>query len=256
MYVQRGKSPPALFPRFPSFISFLFMEKRNVPKCVGLIIDGNRRWARAQDLPAFEGHRKGYEKLKDAVRWAKDAGVKNVIVYVFSSQNWNRAEEEISYLMKLIRRLLMEDAEEFKKEEVRLRIIGDRTRPSRDIMETARKLEEETRHFTACTLALAFSYGGREEITDAVNRIVAEKESFGGRAITEKDIAERLWTADIPDPDLIIRTSGEKRLSNFLPWQSVYSELFFVSKHWPAFTKEDFLGVLDEFAGRERRYGK
>jgi undecaprenyl diphosphate synthase len=232
------------------------MEEKKIPKCVGLIIDGNRRWAREHGLPTFEGHRKGYEKLKDAVKWAKEAGVKHMVVYTFSSQNWSRAEKEVSYLMNLIKRLLVEDAEEFKKEEVRLRVIGDKERPAKDIIDAAKKLEEETKHFTACTLALAFSYGGREEITNAVNRIVAEKEMFADRAITEQDIAEHLWTSGIPDPDLIIRTSGERRLSNFLPWQSVYSELFFVQKHWPAFTKEDFFEILDEFAGRERRYGK
>jgi undecaprenyl diphosphate synthase len=232
------------------------MEEKRIPECVGLIIDGNRRWAREQGLPAFEGHRKGYEKLKDAVKWAKETGVKHMVVYAFSSQNWSRAEEEISYLMKLIRRLLVEDAEEFKKEEVRLRVIGDKIRPAKDIMGAAQKLEEETKHFTACTLTLAFSYGGREEITHAVNHIIADQDEFSGRTVTEEDISKRLWTANMPDPDIIIRTSGEKRLSNFLPWQSVYSELFFVEKHWPAFTKEDFLSILDAFASRERRYGK
>jgi len=229
-------------------------EHSKTPACVGVIIDGNRRWAKQRGLPSLEGHRVGYKKIKDFLAWAREAGVKHVIAYVFSSENWNRSEEEVSYLMKLIKMVFEGDLKEFKKEGTRIRVIGDRIRPAKDILALIEKTEEETKHFTEFTLTLAFSYGGRDEITDAVNRVLKDGREPG--SITKEEFSSYLWTAGIPDPDIIIRTSGEMRLSNFLPWQSAYSELFFPNIFWPDFTKEDFLQILKEFAERNRRFGK
>lgn len=219
-------------------------------KSIGLIMDGNRRWARAQGLPTLEGHRRGYEKLKEVLEWAKEAGVTNIMVWGFSTENWNRSAEEVSYLMNILRTMISADAVELKKRGVRLKIIGQRERFAPDIqqaMADAERTAAEGEH----TFWLGLSYGGRAEILDTTNRLIA-----AGKSVTEEEFSNALWTAGMPDPDLIIRTGGDLRLSGFLPWQGVYSELFFLEKHWPDFEKEDFQKVLTEFRGRERRHGK
>lgn len=223
------------------------------PRCIGIIIDGNRRWARARGLPIFEGHRAGYEKVKEFLRWARDVGATHVIAYAFSSENWKRAPEEVSYLMKLLKHACIAEVEEFKKENARIRVIGDRARLSADVRNAIESAEETTKSCTGPTLVLAISYGGRDEVLHAVNSLIADTHAA---PVTAENFSQRLWTAGIPDPDLIIRTSGEKRLSNFLPWQSVYSELFFIDTLWPDFTKEEFLQILEDYQNRERRFGK
>lgn len=228
----------------------------HIPTCIGVVIDGNRRWAREQNLPPHEGHRQGAETFKEFVRWAHDMGVECVVAYTFSTENWKRSTEEIKHLMNLLRKFLKGNIAESVKEGIRLRIIGQRERFEKDLQELFTEAEEKTKEGTRGTLAFALSYGGRAEILEACARIVQEKKPEEVANMTEEEFGKFLWTADIPDPDLIIRTGGEQRLSNFLPWQSTYSEFFFTPTHWPAFTKEEFLSILDDFSHRERRRGR
>ncbi len=221
-------------------------------RCIGIILDGNRRWAKAKGLPTFEGHRRGYEKVKEVMEWAKEAGVSFVVAYAFSTENWNRTAEEVSYLMGLFKKTLTEMVEELKQKGYRVRCIGELSRFSPELQELMRSAEEKTRNCPGPTLVLALSYGGRKEILQAVERIARE----GKTGLSEDDFSSYLWTGDIPDPDLIIRTGGEKRLSGFLTWQSVYSELFFVDTYLPDFSKEEFQAILQEFSKRERRMGR
>lgn len=222
-----------------------------IPHSIGIIMDGNRRWAKGKGMPTLEGHRVGYEKLKDVLSWGKEFGVTNAIVYVFSTENWNRTKEEVSYLMDLFRHIIAEMIAESLKKDTRLIFLGQHDRLDDDIVAMMHDAEEKTRHCSSLTLGIALSYSGRSEIVDAIHRIPKDKID----TITEEEFSALLWTHDIPDPDLIIRTSGEERLSNFLPWQSAYSELFFVKTLWPDFTREEFKRILDEYAKRQRRFG-
>lgn len=230
-------------------------NNQNIPKSIGIIMDGNRRWAKEQGLMTFQGHKKGYEKMREVIKWAKEAGIGQIIFYCFSTENWNRAEEEVNYLMDLFRHALSGGLESLFRNEIRIKIIGDITRFSPDIQEMMKKAETDTAHFKT-TVALAMSYGGRPEILNAVKELSKNKNTDEIQKITEKDFSNYLYTQSLADPDIIIRTGGEMRLSGFLPWQGVYSELFFLKTHWPAFSKEEFLGVLAEFSARQRRYGK
>ncbi|MCW9054828.1 MAG: polyprenyl diphosphate synthase [Candidatus Pacebacteria bacterium] len=231
-------------------------NKKNIPKCIGIIMDGNRRWAKEQGLTSLEGHQRGYEKLKEVLGWAKDVGIENMITYAFSTENWNRSEEEVSYLLDLFRKMLTEELEELMKEDARIIFAGDISRFPEDIQTSIAEVHKKTKDKTPFTLVVALSYGGRAEILRAVNEIVMNADSGDKHVVTEEEFARHLWTKDVPDPDMIIRTGGEWRLSGFLPWQSVYSELFFPETYWPAFTKEEFDGLIAEFAQRERRRGK
>ena len=218
--------------------------------CVGIILDGNRRWAKEKGLLPLEGHRAGMENLTNAVRFIRKSGVTHLIVYAFSTENWNREPGEVSYLMDLFRESIKKQMKELGKEGVRVRFVGQRERFSTDLQQAMNDTEEETRQNSTFTLWVCLSYGGRAEIVAAASAAAKSGE------ITEDSLAKNLWTAAMPDPDIIIRTSGEKRLSNFLPWQSVYSELFFIDTKWPAFTEEEFDSILAEFTARERRHGK
>lgn len=220
-------------------------------------MDGNRRWAKSKKLPTYEGHSAGYEKLKDFARWAKEAGVKNIIAFAFSTENWERKKHEVDFLLMLFRKMVIEEAEELKKEKARIIFLGDLDKFPKDIAVAARKLEEETKKYAKNqTIGLAVSYGGRAEIISSIKKLVKEKGINAIGKIDEKMFSSFLFTKDIPDPDLIIRTSGEMRLSGFLPWQSVYSELFFTKTNWPALTKKEFQKILKEYVFRERRLGK
>ncbi|TSC68657.1 MAG: undecaprenyl diphosphate synthase [Parcubacteria group bacterium Gr01-1014_70] len=214
-------------------------------------MDGNRRWARAHGTVPLEGHRAGYGKLKEFLNWAREAGISTVILYAFSSENWNRSPEEVSYLMKLLQRACESELEHFKKENVRMRVIGERTRLPQGVREAIEHAEEETKNCTGETLVLAISYGGRGELVRAAQRMCGRTPE----EITEESFAAHLWTNGIPDPDLVIRTSGEQRLSNFLLWQAAYAELFFTKTLWPDFSKDEFFGMLRQFEERDRRYG-
>ena len=217
-------------------------------------MDGNRRWARENGLPAFEGHKKGYEKIKEVSAWAEGAGVTHLIFYMFSTENWNRTKEEVGYLMDLFRFVLREELKYCKKQNIKVIVIGKKESLPDDIQKDIIRAEKETEDSHGLNLVAVISYGGRSEIVSAIQAII--KEGTSGKEIGEEEIQNHLWTKNIPDPDIIIRTGGEKRLSNFLPWQSVYSELFFIDTYWPDFSKKDFEEILKEFASRERRHGR
>lgn len=227
------------------------MTDHKIPASIGIIIDGNRRWAKERGLPTFEGHRKGLSLIKEAVLWAKEAGVEHLIFYMFSTENWKRSEEEKDYLFSLFKNIIEADTKELSKEGVRIRCIGQINRFDKEFQEKMLEAEKVTEGNTACTVTLAFSYGGRAEITSAINTLLAS----GKKEVTEEEVSGAMWTSGIPDPDIIIRTGGEKRLSGFLPWQSTYAELFFIDEYWPAFSKETFSAILNEYGNRERRRG-
>lgn len=213
-----------------------------------MIMDGNRRWAKARGLPSVEGHKVGFEILKDVTLWSRDAGVKELTVYAFSTENWKRSEEEVRYLMELLEYALTKGLEPLTKEDVRIRLIGERERFPESFQRKMREIEGRTKDSTGITLVIALSYGGRAEILDAVRKMDGE--------VTEESLKAHMWSAGLMDPDLIIRTGGEKRLSNFLTWHAVYSELFFTDTLWPDLSKEEYLRILSDFEKRERRMGK
>jgi len=223
-----------------------------VPQCIGIILDGNRRWARERGLPTLEGHRKGLlETYKDTVRAVRDRGVGHLVVYMFSTENWNRSEDEVAYLMELFREAGKNELRELIKEGIRVRFVGQRERFAPDLQDLMTEIENESAVHEGFTAWICLSYGGRAEIVDA-----AQKAAAAGVMITEESLRAHMWSADMPDPDIIIRTSGEQRLSGFLTWQSVYSELFFIAPHWPDFNKDILDQILIEYAERERRHGK
>ena len=219
--------------------------------CIGIILDGNRRWAKEKGLPTLEGHRRGFELLKDAARWVRDRGIPPLAVFAFSTENWNRTEEEVSYLMDIFRDAIRDSAEELGKEGIRVRFIGERERFPDDIKKGIAQAEEETKGNTKMTLWICLSYGARAEIVAA-----AQAASAHDGLLTEELLRQHFWSADMPDPDIIIRTGGARRLSNFLLWQAAYSELFFVDPYWPDFSQKILDEVLDEYTERERRMGK
>lgn len=226
------------------------MKHKATPTCLGFIMDGNRRWAKEQNVPTLEGHRRGLEVFLDVVRWTRDAHISHAVFYAFSTENWKRTESEVAYLMTLFSELLTKMTEQLNEEGVRVRIVGRREDFSSELQIHMSQLEEKSSPYTGTTIWIALSYGGRAEIVSAVNAAI-EKRSI----VTEETFEQLLWTAHMPDPDMIIRTSGEERLSNFLTWKSAYSEFYFIGKHWPALTKNDFDDILAEYAKRERRHG-
>ena len=221
-------------------------------KHLGIIMDGNRRWAKARRLPSFEGHRAGYKKIEDILNWCRDAEIKILTLYTFSTENWQRSKKEVNFLMKLIYFAFTKDIKKLHKNNICVRIIGRKKGLPEKIQKAIKKTEELTKNNTAAILNLAINYGGRPELVDAFNKILKNPP----REITEDLISQNVYTAGLPDPDLIIRTSGEKRLSGFLMWQSAYSEFCFIEHHWPEFSKEDFNNILNNFANRQRRFGK
>lgn len=226
------------------------MQKEKI-NCLGFIMDGNRRWAKAQGLPTLEGHKRGHEVFSDFVRYIRDAGIPHAVFYAFSTENWRRSEEEVGYLMRLLEEAMCKVLEGVDEEKVRVRVIGRRADLPTRLQELIADVEEKSSQYNATTIWIALSYGGRAEIIEAVNQAVAV-----GKSVTEEVFGELLWTANMPDPDMIVRTSGEQRLSNFVTWKSVYSEFYFINKHWPALTKADFEDILEEYGKRERRKGK
>ena len=227
------------------------------PRHVAIIMDGNGRWATANGVSRSKGHRKGADAVRQAIEGAIERGVGYLTLYAFSTENWNRPAEEVSDLMGLLRMYLKKEVRTLSEEGVRLRVIGRRDRLSNDICKMIDAAEENTRHNTRLTLVIALNYGAREELTLAAQNI-AEAVKNGvlqPDEISEALIDQYLYTTDIPDPDLIIRTSGEQRLSNFLLWQAAYAEFLFLPDLWPDFTKQTFADAVAEFHGRERRYG-
>jgi undecaprenyl diphosphate synthase len=224
-----------------------------LPTHVGLILDGNRRWAKDQGLPALEGHRVGYGNLKEIAKYAVNKGVSYISAYIFSTENWNRSKEEVSYLLDLALWVATREVREVHKEGIRVRFLGGREGLSDKLLKAIQKAEELTKNNIRGTLALCFNYGGQQEIVDAAKKLIGTAQDAD--AITLEKFANALYTPDIPAIDLIIRTSGEQRLSNFMLWRAAYAELYFVKKHWPAFTVNDFDEALAEFASRQRRFG-
>jgi undecaprenyl diphosphate synthase len=231
-------------------------ETADCPRHVAIIMDGNGRWAQARGLPRTEGHRRGVEALRRTVRAASDLGLSHLTVYSFSTENWRRPPAEVSFLLGLFRRFLQKDLAELHAANVRVRMIGDRATTPPEIMTLVEQAETLTRANTALTLVVAFNYGSRDEIARAVSHLAQERLSNrSGEPITCADISAVLDTGDIPDPDLIIRTSGELRLSNFLMWQGAYAELVFTPVLWPDFDHLALADAIDQFRARDRRYG-
>ena len=220
------------------------------PDCIGLIMDGNRRWARERGLSPLEGHKAGYDKLKEVTDWCKEYDIHHLVVYAFSTENWVRSKEEVEHLLDLIRLLLQEVRERADPSEA-VHIIGDLSRFPHDIQQGIAELHSNHSPEATHHLWVAASYGGRAELTAAMNTLAKK----GPGPYSEEDVAQVLWATGMPDPDLILRTGGNHRLSNFLPWQSVYSELYFSDTHWPALSKEEFRGILERFKTEQRNFG-
>ncbi|CCM75556.1 isoprenyl transferase [Rhizobium mesoamericanum] len=228
-----------------------------VPEHVAIIMDGNGRWAKQRGLPRTMGHRKGVDAVRETVRAAGDAGIKYLTLFAFSSENWRRPETEVSDLLGLLKAFIRRDLAELHRQNVRVKVIGDRHSLKSDILDLLVDAEETTKSNTALTLVIAFNYGARDEIARAMASLARDVEAGRLRAqdISPALIDARLDTAGIPDPDLIIRTSGEERLSNFLLWQAAYSEFIFVPEYWPDFSRDIFYSALETFASRDRRFG-
>lgn len=225
----------------------------SVPRHVGYILDGNRRWAKKHGLPTYEGHLAGYNALKDVIEATAGAGVKYVSFYTFSTENWNRAEEEVRGLMKLIRRLFTSDLKQLIKDGYRLVVLGSRENLPSDISVMIDEAEEKSRGGTKATLAMCFNYGGQQEIIRAVQKAI--ESGIAPEELTNTNFVQFLDHPDVPPCDLIVRTSGEQRLSNFMLWRSAYSELLFLDKFWPEMTKADVSAILEEYKQRSRRFG-
>lgn len=222
-----------------------------------IILDGNRRWAKERGLKTFFGHKKGAENVEKIAKEANKRGMKNLYVYIFSTENWKRSDEEVTYLMKLFKSYFKGLKKNADKDNIRVRFIGTDEKLSSDIIEMKKEIEESTKENDGMGLNICFNYGGRNEILEMTKRI--SKKVLEGEIktsdINEEIISHNLYTNGIDDPDILIRTSGEQRLSNFLPWQLTYTELFFVDKAWPEFTIEDLEEIVSRFKKRNRRFG-
>jgi undecaprenyl diphosphate synthase len=229
----------------------------DMPRHVAIIMDGNGRWAAARGLPRVEGHRRGVEALRKTVRAASDLGISVLTIFSFSSENWARPQSEIRDLLSLLRRFIRNDLVDLHKSNVRVRIIGERDDLSADIRGLLEEAEDLTQHNDGLTLVVAFNYGARREIARAARRLAIEVANgrLAADAITPEVLGRHLDIPDLPDPDVIIRTSGEQRLSNFLLWQAAYSELVFVPVNWPDFDRTALESAIAEYRRRERRFG-
>ncbi len=233
------------------------MEQKNLPKHIAIIMDGNRRWARNKGLPVALGHKEGAKTLEKIVRYAKNIGIKYITVYAFSTENWKRSEEEVSTLMNLMMNYLESYSKRADSENIKVQILGNRQGLSDKMNDLIEKCMERTKDNTGITFNIALNYGGRDEILGAVKNIAEKIQNNEMKIedITEQTISDNLYTKGQPDPDLLIRTSGEIRLSNFLPWQLVYSEFVFVDKNWPDFSEKDLDEAIEEYQKRNRKFG-
>ena len=233
------------------------MEQENLPKHIAIIMDGNRRWARNKGLPVALGHKEGAKTLEKIVRYAKNIGIKYITVYAFSTENWKRSEEEVSTLMNLMMNYLESYSKRADSENIKVQILGNRQGLSDKMNDLIEKCMERTKDNTEITFNIALNYGGRDEILGAVKNIAEKIQNNEMKIedITEQTISDNLYTKGQPDPDLLIRTSGEIRLSNFLPWQLVYSEFVFVDKNWPDFSEKDLDEAIEEYQKRNRKFG-
>ena len=233
------------------------MENNNTPRHIAIIMDGNRRWAKKRKLPVKLGHKQGAETLKKIVRYANKIGLEYITVYAFSTENWKREEDEVNSLMTLLKNYLDDFAKEADTENIVIRILGDLTPLSEELKKSISSTIEKTKNNTGTIFNIALNYGGRDEIVHAVRKIAQDAKDgiIDIKDINEEIVAKNLYTRDIPDPDLLIRTSGEIRLSGFLPWQSVYSEFLFLDKLWPDFTPKDIDDAIEVYKQRNRKFG-
>lgn len=231
------------------------MSNIKTPFHLGIIVDGNRRWAKKKGLLSFDGHRKGLDNVQKIGDYCTKKGIKILTLYTFSTENWKRSKKEVSYLIKLLKESLnKKNIQKLHKKKIKLQIIGQKERLPEVLQKRIKEAEKLTKNNKERILNLAVSYGGRPEIIQAVKNIIKKK--IPANKITEELINKNLWTAGLPYPDLIIRTGGAKRLSNFLTWQSAYSEFYFTKKSWPEFTEKDLNKALLDYSHRERRFGK
>ena len=233
------------------------LDRERLPSHVAIVMDGNGRWARERGLPRTAGHEQGERALYDVVDGGLEIGLRHLTVYAFSTENWRRPPSEVRFLMQFNRRIIHSRRDELHERGVRIRFLGRRGRPlPRSVIREMEEAERMTRSNTRMTLTIALSYGGRTEVVDAVRRLLEDHDAgrLRGR-VTERSIAARLSDPELPEPDLMIRTSGEQRLSNFLLWQSAYSELWFTPVLWPDFTREHLYEAIRDFQQRERRFG-
>lgn len=230
------------------------MTKDNeLPKHIGFIVDGNRRWAREHGLPSYEGHLAGYEALKTIGLATLESGVEYMSAYAWSTENWRRSEDEAMRIMKLTMQVLKRDLKVFNEKNVRLKVLGSREGLSSKLVSAIESAEESTKNNTGGTFALCFNYGGQQEIVDAVKKIVDS--GCDSQEVDTKLIENNLYAPDVPPVDVIVRTGGEKRISNFMLWRSAYSEFIFLDKFWPDMTKDDLQYILKEYKQRQRRFG-
>lgn len=228
-------------------------ETSTLPIHIGIIMDGNGRWAKLRNLPRTKGHREGLDVAKQIVKAASDLGIKFVTLYTFSTENWKRTQEEVGYLMTLIKQHLSSEFNFYKENKIKIEHIGDITALPMDVQTEIKNAKNDTKDFTGTTVLLAINYGGKDEIIRGIKKLAAQKKDFS--SITEQDLSLALDTKNIPDVDLLIRTGGELRLSNFLLWQAAYAELIFTDTLWPDYTKEEFIKNIQTFQHRTRRFG-
>lgn len=241
----------------PDQLSIWGLTPSRIPRHVAIIMDGNGRWAAQHQLPRIEGHRRGVSTVRAIIEEASRLGVQHLTLYCFSSENWKRPEQEQRLLMQLLVQYLVEERQEILRQQLRFRMIGRRDRLSDEVLHELDKTRDLTVNHQGMELCLAINYGSRAEIRDAVQRLAQDvaRGVLAPEDITEEDLNQKLDTSGMPDPDLVIRTAGEMRLSNFLLWQISYSELWVTSRFWPEFTPEDLRSALRDFAGRQRRFG-
>jgi undecaprenyl diphosphate synthase len=239
-------------------MSLVDLDQKRLPRHVAIIMDGNGRWATRRGLPRVEGHRRGKDAVRAVVETARRLGIPYLSLYAFSSENWNRPRSEVNALMSLLRRYLTTELRKMMRNQIRLVAIGNLKRLPEAVQEALRRNVEATRDNTGLTVVLAVSYGGREEITGAMREMAREVRcgNLDPEDICEDTVSQHLSTAGIPDPDLLIRTSGEMRLSNFLLWQIAYAEILTTPTLWPDFSEAEFVSALSHYQGRERRFGR
>ena len=232
-------------------------EPLKPPTHIAIVLDGNGRWAAKRGMPRTMGHSAGAETFRTIGAYCRDIGVKYLTCYAFSTENWSRPREEVDTIWNLLRKYLLESLGRMEQDRVKIRIMGDRTAMPEDVKDLLRQIDEKSAHIDGITLCICLNYGGRQEILHAARELAAECERGERKAedLTMADISAHIYSAGIPDPDLIIRPSGEYRLSNFLLWQCAYAEFYFTKKLWPDFTPEDIDAAIEEYSHRDRRYG-
>ncbi len=233
------------------------MEERILPKHIAIIMDGNRRWAKERNLEVWQGHKQGAETLKKIAKYANKVGIKYLTVYAFSTENWKRTKEEVGALMMLLQKYVADFLNDKELENIKINVLGDISKLDSSLQSSINKALERTKDYTGLTLNVAFNYGGRDEITKAVQKIATkiQNKEINIEDINEELISNNLYTAGQPDPDLLIRPGGEKRISNYLLWQLAYTEFLFLDKYWPDFSEQDLDEAIELFGKRNRKFG-